>query len=148
MAIQTPGAVLRTNLGCRRVEIVINGTSFLADLIVLKSQGVEVILGMDWLAKHQSLLDCANMAITMTRNQGVKIKFVSEPVSAQVPRVNSLSEVELDQVRVVCEYPDVFPDELPGMPPHRDIEFIIELMPGSRPIYKSLTGWVPRSWQS
>ena len=136
MAIQTPGAVLRTNLGCRRVEIVINGTSFLADLIVLKSQGLEVILGMDWLARHQSLLDCANRAITMTSNQGVKVKFVSKPLSAQVPRVNSLSEGELDQVPIVCEYPDVFPDELPGMPPDRDIEFIIELMPGSRPIYK------------
>ena len=38
---------------------------------------------------------------------------------------------------IVCEYPDVFPDELPGVPPDRDIEFIIELMPGSRPIYKN-----------
>ena len=37
---------------------------------------------------------------------------------------------------VVCEYPDVFPDELPGMPPDHDIEFIIELMPGVGPIYK------------
>ena len=72
----------------------------------------------------------------MISNQGVKVKFVSEPVSAQVPRVNSLSEVELDRVPIVCEYPDVFPDELSGMPPDRDIEFIIELMPGSRPIYK------------
>src|SRR6187401_3300119 len=47
-----------------------------------------------------------------------------------------LSEVGLDQVPVVCEYPDVFPDELPGMPPDRDIEFIIELLPGAGPIYK------------
>jgi hypothetical protein len=35
---------------------------------------------------------------------------------------------------VVCEYPDVFPEELPGMPPDRDIEFIIELVPGTAPI--------------
>jgi hypothetical protein len=40
----------------------------------------------------------------------------------------------LDQVPVVCEYPDVFPEELPGMPPDRDIEFIIELIPGTTPI--------------
>jgi hypothetical protein len=40
----------------------------------------------------------------------------------------------LDQVPIVCEYPDVFPDELPGMPPDRDIEFIIELIPGTGPI--------------
>jgi hypothetical protein len=37
---------------------------------------------------------------------------------------------------VVCEYPDVFPDELPGMPPDRDIEFAIELQPGTAPISK------------
>ena len=105
MAIQTPGAVLRTNLGCRKVGIVINGISFSADLIVIKSQGLEVILGMDWLAKHQSILDCANRAITMTSDQGVKVKYVSEPVTTRVPRVNSLSEVELDRVIIVCEYP-------------------------------------------
>ena len=37
---------------------------------------------------------------------------------------------ELDLPRVVCEYEDVFPDELLGLPPHRDVEFIIELNPG------------------
>jgi hypothetical protein len=38
---------------------------------------------------------------------------------------------------VVNEFPDVFPGELLGMPPDRDIEFVIELMPGTAPIYKS-----------
>ncbi|XP_071678359.1 uncharacterized protein [Lolium perenne] len=46
----------------------------------------------------------------------------------------SISGPDLDQVPVVCEYPDVFPEELPGMPPDRDIEFIIELIPGTAPI--------------
>jgi hypothetical protein len=41
------------------------------------------------------------------------------------------------RIPVVCEYPDVFPDELPGMPPDRDIEFAIELQPGTAPISKS-----------
>ena len=35
---------------------------------------------------------------------------------------------------VVCEYEDVFPDELPGLPPHRDVDFVIELHPGMSPI--------------
>ena len=43
---------------------------------------------------------------------------------------------ELSKVPVVCEFPDVFPEELPGMPPDREIEFIIELAPGTTPIYK------------
>jgi hypothetical protein len=44
--------------------------------------------------------------------------------------------IELSKVPVVCEYPDVFPEELPGMPPDREIEFVIELAPGTAPIYK------------
>ncbi|WVZ48598.1 hypothetical protein U9M48_000019 [Paspalum notatum var. saurae] len=39
-------------------------------------------------------------------------------------------------IRVVCEYPDVFPEELPGMPPDREVEFLIELLPGTAPIAK------------
>jgi hypothetical protein len=41
-----------------------------------------------------------------------------------------------DEILVVCEYPDVFPDELSGMPPDRDVEFVIELQPGTAPISK------------
>ena len=72
----------------------------------------------------------------MTNDQGVEVKFASNPSSARDTQVNCLSDVGLEQVPVVCKYPDVFPDELPGMPPDREIEFIIELMPGAGPIYK------------
>jgi hypothetical protein len=51
-------------------------------------------------------------------------------------RLNYLKGVSLEDVAVVREYPDVFPDELPGMPPNRDIEFLIELLPGTGPIAK------------
>ena len=47
-----------------------------------------------------------------------------------------MEAVSLEEVLVVCEYPDVFPDELPGMPPDRDVEFIIDLLPGTAPIAK------------
>ena len=66
------------------------------DLIVLKSQGLEVILSMDWLVKHQSILDYASTAITMISDQGVKVEYVSEPVPTRVPRINSLSEEGLE----------------------------------------------------
>jgi hypothetical protein len=42
----------------------------------------------------------------------------------------------LEEIRVVQEYPDMFPEELPGMPPYRDTEFVIELLPGTPPISK------------
>jgi hypothetical protein len=46
----------------------------------------------------------------------------------------ALIESPVERIPVVCEYPDVFPNELPGMPPDRDIEFAIELQPGTAPI--------------
>jgi hypothetical protein len=51
-------------------------------------------------------------------------------------RLNHLKGVSLEEVVVVREYPDVFPDELPRMPPDRDIEFLIELLPSTGPIAK------------
>ncbi|WVZ80978.1 LOW QUALITY PROTEIN: hypothetical protein U9M48_028409 [Paspalum notatum var. saurae] len=47
---------------------------------------------------------------------------------------NQMEARPTDDIQIVCDYPDVFPDELPGMPPDRDIEFLIELLPGTAPI--------------
>jgi hypothetical protein len=52
--------------------------------------------------------------------------------------VNQLDTSQGSEVPVVKEFPDVFPEELQGMPPDRDIEFVIELKPGTAPIYKTL----------
>jgi hypothetical protein len=52
------------------------------------------------------------------------------------PSALTMVESTVERIPVVCEYPDVFPDELPGMPPDRDIEFAIELQPGTAPISK------------
>ena len=50
--------------------------------------------------------------------------------------INSLKTLSLEDVPIVSEYSDVFPEELPGMPPDRDIEFVIDLVPGTAPISK------------
>jgi hypothetical protein len=60
----------------------------------------------------------------------------------------SMIELPLKKIPVVYDYANVFPDELPGMPPDRDIEFAIELQPGTTPISKSPTGCHPPSWQN
>ena len=54
---------------------------------------------------------------------------------------------ELDLTRVVCEYDDVFPDELQGLPPHGDVDFIIELHPGTSPIYMTPHRMTPMELQ-
>ena len=108
---------------------------FPSDLIILESQGLDVILGMDWLSMYGGNIDCASKTILLTTPEGRRIKYVSryEPKRTQV---NSLSGVVQEEVPVVKDFPDVFPEELPGMPSDRDIEFLIELLPGTGPISK------------
>jgi hypothetical protein len=70
------------------------------------------------------------------------MEFVVEPVVTAKGVANCAKVYQLDasrgsEVPVVNEFPDVFPEELPGMPPNRDIEFVIELKPGTTPIYKT-----------
>jgi hypothetical protein len=89
---------------------------------------------MDWMSQHQGVIDCAKKTITMKSSTGIVVKYVSVK-PPQITRCDkSISGPTLGQVPIVCEYPDVFSDELPGMPPDRDIEFIIELILGTGPI--------------
>ena len=99
---------------------------------MLESQGLDVILGMDWMTIYGGIIDCANRTITLTTPEKKRIRFKST-FELKGSKVNSLKGVRMEDVPIVREYPDVFPDELPGMPPDRDIEFLIELMPGTGP---------------
>jgi hypothetical protein len=117
------------------------GVEFLANLIVLESKGIDVILGMDWLSKHNRLIDCAKNAVTLTPSSGKELVYVAENLvmdKAASNRIvlNHLDVVSTLDIRTVSEYPDVFLEELPGMPPDREIEFVIKLVPGTAPIFK------------
>ena len=94
-----------------------------------------MILGMDWLPMYGGNIDCASKSILLTTPEGRRIKYVSrlEPKRTQV---NSLSGVVQEEVPVEKDFPVVFPEELPGMPPDREIEFLIELLPGTGSISK------------
>jgi hypothetical protein len=59
--------------------------------------------------------------------------------------VNKIDACQGPKVSVVSEFPDVFLEELPGLPPDHDIEFVIELMHGTAPIYKVPIGWLLQS---
>jgi hypothetical protein len=106
-------------------------------LIILPSQHLDVILGMDWLSKHQGTIDCARRMITLNTRNGGEMEVKIGPFRPAAGDQSSiLASLSLKETPVVSEYPDVFPEELPGMPPDRDIEFIINLMPGTAPISK------------
>src|SRR4051812_14089417 len=133
--MRTTTAEMSASLGCYQLSLAIGKHVFPTDLIVLKSQGLDIILGMDWLARYQGVIDCASWSISLSTPSGQKIRYVSK-YKHQHAQVNSLKGGSLDDVRIVREYPDVFPEELPGMPPNREIEFLIDLIPGTGPIAK------------
>jgi hypothetical protein len=126
-----------------KVNLKMWAVDFVANLIVLESNGIDVILGMDWLSKHKMLVNCAKMFVKLTTPDGKELEFVAKPVVtakgvANCRKVNQLDASQGSEVPVVSEFPDDFPEELPGMLPDRDIEFVIELKPGTALIYKTL----------
>jgi hypothetical protein len=103
----------------------------------LKSSRIDVILRIDYLTKYDGVISCAKRMVTLTSPQGERIEVnVSMSATAEA-MVNQLEEKSLEHIRIECEYPDVFLEELPGIPPNRDIEFSIEILPGTAPISKT-----------
>jgi hypothetical protein len=132
LVTRTPGSDLLCQLKCSQVRILLSGVVFLADLTVLPSQGIDVILGMDWLTKHKGIISCASKTVLLTDHQGKSVSCQAQP-PAKDPMVFNLAA---ESISVVEEFMDVFPEELPGMPPEREVEFYIDLIPGTAPIAK------------
>jgi hypothetical protein len=133
--VSSPGGELLVNAGCRQLILEIGIYKFPTHLVVLDSQGLDVILGMDWMTTYGRVIDCVNRAITLTTPEGKRIRYRSSFEFKDI-RLNHLKGVSLEEVPIIKEYPDIFPDELPGMPPDRDMEFLIELLPGTGPVAK------------
>jgi hypothetical protein len=133
--LTSPGGDIKCQLGCSQVRIILSGVEFLADLVVLKSKVIDVILGMDWLSQHHGLISCADKVVHLTNPDGVQVTCHTRGHRPDI-MVFSMESKSIEDVPVVREYPDVFPEELPGMPPDRDIEFVIELIPRTSPIAK------------
>jgi hypothetical protein len=105
-------------------------------LLILGLDSVDIILGADWLTRHQAVLDIAARAIEIhSPAYGETVLYLPDQ-GCTCSCAFVMIESPVEKIPVVCDYPDVFPDELPGMPPDRDIEFAIELQPGTAPIYK------------
>jgi hypothetical protein len=134
MLVSSPGGEMRTKHICPAVSITIRRVDFPSNLILLNSQGIDIILGMDWLSKYDRVIQCIRKAVKLTKKDGTTVEFVAIVQSDQDSVLNQTKAIALVDIRVVQEYSDEFPAELPGMPPDRDIEFLIELLPGTPPI--------------
>jgi hypothetical protein len=134
--ISTLGGRVATNHINRQVPIKFGSTIIKTTLLIIGLESVDIILGTDWLPRHQALIDVAARAIEI--HSPFCGEFTLYLPSQGCTHSCALAMIEslVERIPVVCEYPDVFPDELPGMPPDRDIEFAIELQPGTAHISK------------
>ena len=110
---------MKTNTGCQQLTISINQVEFPAQLNTLDTPGLDAILGMDWLVKHAAQIDCASRSVTLTNPEGIRTTYLPNKPHQLKAKVFSIQTPEIGEIYVVSEYPDVFPDELSGMPPDR-----------------------------
>ena len=101
---------------CQGVSIIIEGHPFLADLTLLPFDGLDVILGMDWLTQHKEVISCSPRYVEIIHLSGHVIRCVPN-IDRTVSMLCALEAKSVEEVPVVYEYPDVFLEELPGMPP-------------------------------
>jgi hypothetical protein len=121
---------------CKGVDVDIQDHKFFGDLTVLPSNGIDVILGMDWITAHKGIISTSPRLVTLVHPDRTRVTF--EPMkSRDIPPVYSLHTKAISDVPVVCEFEDVFLEELPRLPPDRDVEFVINLVPRTAPIAQS-----------
>ena len=134
----------------------IEGQVMGVDLILIDLKGLDVILGIDWLASNHASMDCFRKEVIFRRPGLPVVAFYGERRRAPLGLISAISascllqkcckgylahvvdtrssEVRLEDVPVVRDFLDVFPDDLPGLPPEREIDFPIDLVPGTAPI--------------
>jgi hypothetical protein len=136
ITIATPGARVATYQINRQVPIKLGSLVIKTTLLILGLDSVDIILGTDWLSRHHAVIDIAARAIEIHSPTCGEVTLYLPNQGCTRSCSFALIESPVERIPVVYEYPDVFPDELPGMPPDRDIEFAIELQPGMAPISK------------
>ncbi|KAE8723570.1 Detected protein of unknown function [Hibiscus syriacus] len=150
------GQAILVNKVFRRCPLEVQGEIFLADLMELPLGEFDLILGMDWLNKHKVKLDCEYKRATLKTSDGRTVVLIGER-RGYLSNIVSAMEIDhmirkgyetfiacilntkgalstIEEIRTVSEFPDVFPEELPGLPPDREVEFEIETYSGSSPI--------------
>ena len=110
LLVSSPGGELRSHIVCPRVSVAIRGATFSADLRVLDTKGIDVILGMDTLAKWGVRIDCAHRAVHLTASDGQEVTFSATEPSGFLHQMEARPT---DGIHVVSEFPDVFPENSP-----------------------------------
>ncbi|GKC76155.1 putative reverse transcriptase domain-containing protein [Tanacetum coccineum] len=130
------------------------GHPFNNDLIPFELGSFDVVIGMDWLANHHAVIVCdeENLCIPYGNEvlivqgdrsgEGKKSKLITEKKSEDKSKKKRLEDAPMVQ-----DFPKVFPEDLPGLPPTRQVEFQIDLVPGTAPVARALYRLAPSELQ-
>ena len=140
----------------RDSRVLIGGQEFPADLVALDMRDFDVVLSMDWLSRHRATLDCYKQEVKLHRHGKLEVKFRGIRKELSSSMISALAAQSMlrkgcmgylayvvetgkegtlvDEIPVVREFPYVFPDDIAGLPPEREVEFTIDLIPGTKPI--------------
>src|SRR3954466_12981275 len=124
-------------------HMTIEGLVFTSSLIALKATTIDIILGMDWLKAHDAHIQCGTKRVQLTHPSGQIVNYSAmmiQHADNHIYAMNALNASPLEgieHVSVVLDFPDVFPEELPGIPPIREVEFVIDLKP-ALPLFLSV----------
>ncbi|GKC89328.1 putative reverse transcriptase domain-containing protein, partial [Tanacetum coccineum] len=99
--------------------------SFNIDLMAVELGSFDTIIGMDWLVKYQAIIVCAEKIVLFLANVTTK------------ETEDKSEKKRLEDVPIVRDFPDVFPEDLPGLPPNRQVEFQIDLIHGAAPVART-----------
>jgi hypothetical protein len=137
MVVITPKGPVEVNYMTHRLTLTIMGREFWATPIILEESSIDLVLGMSWLRKAKAIIQCGRGTIELTSPKGERFE-VEISITTSTRHAVFLVDGKFvgDNIRVVRDFPDVFLEEVPGMPPDRKVEFVIDLLPGTAPISK------------
>jgi hypothetical protein len=137
MVVITPKGHVEANYVTHRLTLTIMGREFWATPIIWEESSIDLILGMSWLRNAKAVIQCGRGIVELTSPKGERFE-VEITVTTSTRRVVFLVDGKFvgDNIRVVRDFPYVFPEELSRMPPDREVEFVIDLLPGTAPISK------------
>jgi hypothetical protein len=137
MVVITPMGPIEANFMSNILTITIIGRKFWAMPIVLEESSIDLILSMPWLRKAKATIHCAKGTIELTSPNGERFEVMITLTPSTKPAIYLIDGKFVGRrICVVREFPYVFPEELPRMPPDREVEFVVDLLPGTAPISK------------
>nr|GFB81829.1 putative reverse transcriptase domain-containing protein [Tanacetum cinerariifolium] len=133
------GKIVSTNTILCGCTLALFSHMFKIDLLPTRLGSFDVIVGMDWLSYHRAVTVCYEKIVRIPLPNGEILEIHGERPEKDPKSLSCIKadEVRLDDIRTVCDFPEVFPDDLIGLPSVRENEFRIDLIPGALPVVKS-----------